>query len=196
MTTMDNRALLYGDLSEEPSYSHAVGSTRMYRCTLEVPRQSGTRDKIPLLIPEHLLSAMRDRIGVLGQLRGYSRQVNGKRHLFLCVLVRELVYEPAQNNNLVSLKAKLTRRPTYRTTPMGREIADLLLRVEREHGGVDCIPAIVWGGCARFARNLEKDQLLRLEGRVQSRAYMKRTPEGLIEEMVAFELSVNKLSLL
>ena len=78
---------------------------------------------------------------------------------------------------------------------MGREIADLLLRAERERGGEDCIPAIVWGGCARYARTLEKGQWLQLQGRIQSRPYMKQLENGSICELIAYELSVNKLRL-
>lgn len=192
---MDNRVQLFGTVAEAPAFSHAIGANRLYRCELEVPRLSGVLDRVPLLLPERLEPSMRGRVGVLGQLRGYSRQEEGRRRLRLMVLVKALLDGPAEANNLVELRAQLLRPPTYRKTPMGREIADLLLRAERERGGEDCIPAIVWGGCARYARTLEKGQWLQLQGRIQSRPYMKQLENGSICELIAYELSVNKLRL-
>ena len=192
---MDNRVQLYGTVAEPPAFSHAIGANRLYRCELEVPRLSGVLDRVPLLLPERLEPSMRGRVGVLGQLRGYSRQEEGRRRLRLMVLVKALLDGPAEANNLVELRAQLLRPPTYRKTPMGREIADLLLRAKRERGGEDCIPAIVWGGCARYARTLEKGQWLQLQGRIQSRPYMKQLENGSICELIAYELSVNKLRL-
>lgn len=192
---MDNRVQLFGTVAEPPAFSHAIGANRLYRCELEVPRLSGVLDRVPLLLPERLETSMRGRVGVLGQLRGYSRQEEGRRRLRLMVLVKALLDGPAEVNNLVELRAQLLRPPTYRKTPMGREIADLLLRAERERGGEDCIPAIVWGGCARYARTLEKGQWLQLQGRIQSRPYMKQLENGSICELIAYELSVNKLRL-
>lgn len=192
---MDNRVQLYGTVAEPPTFSHAIGANRLYRCELEVPRLSGVVDRVPMLLPERLEPSMRGQVGVLGQLRGYSRQEEGRRRLRLMVLVKALLDGPAEANNLVELRAQLLRPPTYRKTPMGREIADLLLRAERERGGEDCIPAIVWGGCARYARTLEKGQWLQLQGRIQSRPYMKQLENGSICELIAYELSVNKLRL-
>lgn len=131
---MDNRVQLFGTVAEPPTFSHAIGANRLYRCELEVPRLSGVLDRVPLLLPERLEPSMRGRVGVLGQLRGYSRQEEGRRRLRLMVLVKALLDGPAEVNNLVELRAQLLRPPTYRKTPMGREIADLLLRAEREPG--------------------------------------------------------------
>ncbi len=194
--TMDNRVQLCGNVLDAPVFSHTVGSTRIFKCTLQVPRKSGVCDHIPLLLPEYLAKQVcGGQLGVRGQLRGYLRRTEDGRRLLLRVLVRELFFEPLKDNNRVELCVRLLRPAVYRVTPMGREIADLLLRAQRERGW-DLIPAVVWGGCARFVRRLQKDQCLQLEGRIQSRTYMKRNREGWIEERVALELSIGRLLVL
>ena len=190
---MHNSALLCGVVAEKPAFSHEIAGSRLYRAALDVVRLSGTVDRVPLLLPERLAGLLAGEVLVRGQLRGYSRQEEGRRRLRLMVLVREAEEARPGPNNQVELEGSLLRPPNYRLTPMGREIADLLLRVERDRGGEDCIPAIVWGGCARYARSLRKGEKLRVRGRIQSRPYMKLQQDGSVREMTALELSICRL---
>ncbi|MDR2514905.1 MAG: single-stranded DNA-binding protein [Christensenellaceae bacterium] len=191
---MENRVYLLGRISSAAEFSHAIAGSAMYTCKLLVPRLSGTEDEVVLLFDGRFLPKMQGEIGLSGQLRGYSRLEEGRRRLKLMALVKSLTDQPEEDNNRVELEASLFRPPLYRQTPLGREITDLLLRVPRARGGDDIIPAIVWGGCARFAQGLQPGAPLRVTGRLQSRSYSKLLPSGEIQARTAYELSINQLS--
>ncbi|MDR3085276.1 MAG: single-stranded DNA-binding protein [Christensenellaceae bacterium] len=191
---MENRVYLSGRVSSAAEFSHAIAGSSMYTCKLLVPRLSGTQDEVVLLFDGRFLPEMQGESRIGGQLRGYSRQEGGRRRLKLMVLVKSVNGAPEEDNNRVQLSASLFRPPLYRQTPLGREITDLLLRVPRARGGDDIIPAIVWGGCARFAQGLQPGDPLQVTGRLQSRSYSKLLPSGQIEARTAYELSINQLS--
>ena len=138
---------------------------------------------------------MQGRVCVRGQLRGYTRQDADKRRLRLMVLVRAVDDESPQENNLIKLTGELAREVYYRKTPLGREIADLMLKVPRPYTGTDYIPCVVWGRCARFCAHLSKGARLKVAGRMQSREYVKLTEDG-EEKHTAYELSIGRLTVL
>lgn len=191
---MDNLAIMCGNIVDRPQLSHTIAGSDMYSCRMEIPRLSGVVDEIPLLFSSNFLGAMQGHVSLEGRLRGYTRQEQEKRRLHLMVLVKQIQSQTPPENNLVELHAQLYKEPIYRQTPLGREIADLLLRVPRERGGYDYIPSIVWGGCARFSRQLSVGDTLHVFGRMQSRLYTKQLDDGLFEEKTAFELSINRLN--
>lgn len=193
---MCNEVMLYGDITQEPVYSHESTSGAIYGAKIRVKRRSGVADEIPLLLDAALIPQITGRVGIKGCLRGYSRFIEGKKRLFIAVYVDGVLPGDVADQNNVSLNATLMHAPVYRQTPMGREICDLLLCIRRPNGrGCDIVPAIVWGGCARFCRTLEKGAPLHAEGRLQSRQYMKRTQEDVIEERTTYELSISQLQL-
>lgn len=192
---MDNAAQLCGEIVSPPVFSHESHGVRLYQCAIAVPRLSGVLDTVVLLVPEALTERMQGRVCVRGQLRGYTRQDADKRRLKLMVLVRTADGETPQENNLIELTGELAREVYYRRTPLGREIADLMLRVPRPYTGTDFIPCVVWGRCARFCSHLKKGAKLKAAGRMQSREYIKRTEDG-EEKHTAYELSIGKLTVL
>ena len=192
---MDNAAQLCGEIVSPPVFSHESHGVRLYQCRIAVPRLSGVLDTVVLLAPEALTGRMQGRVHVRGQLRGYTRQDADKRRLRLMVLVRAVDDESPQENNLIELTGELAREVYYRKTPLGREIADLMLKVPRPYTGTDYIPCVVWGRCARFCSHLSKGARLKVAGRMQSREYVKLTEEG-EEKHTAYELSIGRLTVL
>ena len=192
---MNNAAILHGRIATPPVFSHHVKNVNLYQCCIAVRRLSGVEDTVVLLFPESLLPYMNGTVTVRGQLRGYTRQERDKRRLLLMVLVRSVSQDVPEENNSISLIGELVRAVGFRVTPLGREIADLMLKVTRPYTGTDYIPCVVWGRCARFCSHLEKGALLQVTGRMQSREYVKSTPCG--EEIrTAYELSIGKLTVL
>ena len=192
---MDNAAQLCGEIVSPPVFSHESHGVRLYQCRIAVPRLSGVLDTVVLLAPEALTGRMQGRVHVRGQLRGYTRQDADKRRLRLMVLVRAVDDESPQENNLIELTGELAREVYYRKPPLGREIADLMLKVPRPYTGTDYIPCVVWGRCARFCSHLSKGARLKVAGRMQSREYVKLTEEG-EEKHTAYELSIGRLTVL
>ena len=178
-----------------PVFSHESHGVRLYQCRIAVPRLSGVLDTVVLLVPEALTGRVQGRVHVRGQLRGYTRQDADKRRLRLMVLVRAVDDETPQENNLIELTGELAREVYYRKTPLGREIADLMLKVPRPYTGTDYIPCVVWGRCARFCSHLSKGARLKVAGRMQSREYVKLTEDG-EEKHTAYELSIGRLTVL
>ena len=192
---MNNAAVLHGMIVTPPVFAHSVKSVNLYQCCIAVSRLSGVADTVVLLFPESLVSRMKGTVTVHGQLRGYTRQDKEKRRLLLMVLVRAVEEAVPEENNRIELTGELVREVYYRTTPLGREIADLMLKVPRPYSGTDYIPCVVWGRCARFCSHLKKGVQLQVTGRMQSREYVKMTEHG-PETRTAYELSIGKLTVL
>ena len=134
-------------------------------------------------------------ICALGQFRSYNKLEDGKSRLMLTVFVRELLdTQPDKNPNSIVLSGYICKPPVYRTTPFNREIADLLIAVNRSYNKSDYIPAIAWGRNARFVRNLTVGDKVALSGRIQSREYQKKQPDESFVSMTAYEVSISKLA--
>ena len=133
-----------------------------------------------------------------GQFRSYNRHEENRNHLILSMFVRELEFIDeigGRKPNSIFLDGYICKQPVYRMTPLGREIADLLLAVNRAYGKSDYIPCICWGRNARFAGKLEVGERIQVWGRIQSREYQKKVGDELVVNRVAYEVSVNKLEL-
>jgi len=200
----NNQVSMIGEIVSDFRYSHEVYGEGFYMVEIAVNRLSSNADFIPLMISERLIDTERDYMGqivrVTGQFRSYNRHEERKNRLVLSVFVRELEFldeiEDGENTNLICLEGFICKEPVYRKTPLGREIADVLLAVNRSYGKSDYIPCICWGRNARFASGFEVGSHIYLEGRIQSREYVKKISEEETERRVAYEVSVNKLDLI
>ncbi len=164
-----------------------------------MPRLSGAEDFLPITLSERLLIDEPIAAGSIlcldGQLRSYNKVVEGSGRLLITAFAQRLLPEEDEENpNRVQLTGALCKAPSYRTTPFGREIADLMLAVNRSYGKSDYIPCITWGRTARYAANLKIGDKVQLVGRFQSRNYQKQLPDGTILNKVAYEVSVSRLS--
>ena len=197
----NNQVNVYGEVISDFTFSHEVYGEGFYTLQLSVRRLSNVFDTIPLMVSERLIDVKQDYRGKFieasGQFRSYNRHEEQKNRLVLSVFVREISFmeeEPdGTKTNSIWLDGYICKEPIYRKTPLGREIADLLLAVNRPYGKSDYIPCICWGRNARYASGFEVGEHVQLLGRIQSREYVKRISDTETEKRVAYEVSVSKL---
>lgn len=197
----NNQVSMIGEIVSEFTFSHEVFGEGFYMLELSVKRLSDSSDIIPVMISERLVDVTEDYVGeyirVSGQFRSYNRHEEKKNRLVLSVFARELEFieEEVENakTNQIFLDGYICKPPVYRKTPLGREIADLLIAVNRPYGKSDYIPCICWGRNARFASSFEVGGHAQIWGRIQSREYVKKLNEFESERRVAYEVSVSKL---
>ena len=171
---------------------------------VKVERLSDSSDIIPLMVSERLIDVKADYRGqlimVTGQFRSYNRHEERKNRLVLSVFAREIEFvdeiEESAKTNQIYLDGYICKEPVYRKTPLGREIADLLLAVNRPYGKSDYIPCICWGRNARFAGKLEVGEHVAVWGRIQSREYQKKLENDEVINRIAYEVSVSKMECL
>lgn len=200
----NNQVVIMGEIVSDFVYSHEIFGEGFYMVDVNVPRLSDSSDIIPLMVSERLIDVGEDYKGlnimVQGQFRSYNRHEERKNRLVLSVFAREIEFvdetPESSKTNQIYLDGYICKEPIYRKTPLGREIADLLLAVNRPYGKSDYIPCICWGRNARFASNFSVGTRCEIWGRIQSREYMKRLSEEDAEKRVAYEVSVSKLELM
>ena len=197
-TEKNNKVYLYGEIVSEAQFSHEVYGEGFYEFKVRVMRLSGQADILPVTVSERIMTEdmkIGSYICALGQFRSYNKLEGGRSRLMLTVFVRELLdSQPGKNPNSVVLSGYICKPPVYRTTPFNREIADLLVAVNRSYNKSDYIPAIAWGRNARFVRNLSVGDKIALSGRIQSREYQKKQPDESFLTMTAYEVSISKLA--
>jgi single-stranded DNA-binding protein len=198
-TEKNNKVYVAGEIVSDAKFSHEVYGEGFYEFFVQVLRLSGQADILPVTLSERLIQgAMLSKgktIFAVGQFRSYNKIENGKSRLMLTVFVRELLEElPDKNPNSILLSGYICKPPVYRTTPFNREIADVLVAVNRAYNKSDYIPCIAWGRNARFVKNLTVGDKIAISGRIQSREYQKKLSETEIKTMTAYEVSVSKLA--
>ena len=200
----NNQVTIMGEIVSGFSYSHEIFGEGFYMVEVKVQRLSDSFDVIPMMVSERLIDVTADYRGyfveVNGQFRSYNRHEERKNRLVLSVFAREISFveeiEESAKTNQIYLDGYICKTPIYRKTPLGREIADLLLAVNRPYGKSDYIPCICWGRNARFASGFEVGERCSIWGRIQSREYMKKIDEEQVEKRVAYEVSVSKLEVI
>ncbi len=198
-----NSAVISGKIETEPVFSHEVYGEGFYCFPVSVMRLSNTYDTIPVIVSERLMDISEYRAGrfvrIEGQFRSYN-SLNGGPRLSLMVFAREIDFieerERMQDINQVVLNGFICKPPVYRTTPFNREITDILLAVNRAYNKSDYIPCISWGRNARYCGKRQVGDNVRITGRIQSRKYQKKLPDGSVLDKVAYEVSISKLELL
>lgn len=206
----ENRAVLTGRVLSEPAFSHKTYGESFYMVTMGIVRKSGYEDMIPLMISERLICSMDleqgSEIAVVGQIRTYNQQIDGRNRLMIVLFVKELEWvsdrfdgETAESKgeapmiNTVYLEGFVCKKPVRRTSPLGREICDIMLAVNRMYNKSDYIPCIAWGRNAVYGGDLEVGTKLYIEGRLQSRQYKKYDDEGAVNVRTAYEVSIMRV---
>ncbi len=195
----NNKVFISGEILSDAEFSHEVYGEGFYEMNVLVKRLSGQGDILPVTISERLISDKDLKVGVtinaIGQFRSYNKLVDGKSKLMLTVFVRELLDDaPIKNPNSIVLTGYICKPPIYRTTPFNREIADILIAVNRSYNKSDYIPCIAWGRNARFAKNLAVGERIAISGRIQSREYQKKVSDDDVKTLTAYEVSISKLA--
>ena len=205
----NNSLVLVGKITDEKKFSHEIYGEKFYSFNLSVPRLSGNADVIPITISERLFKedelVVDKKVRVKGQFRSYNSYEKEKNRLILTVFAKDIEFLENQEDEVTASKEFLSNEvvlvgyickpPIYRQTPFGREIADILLAVNRAYNKSDYIPCIAWGRNARFCSKMDVGTEVRLIGRVQSRNYEKKHEDGTIEPRVAYEVSIASLEL-
>lgn len=200
----NNQVTLSGEIVSNFEFSHEVYGEGFYTAMLASERKSGQKDIIPIMVSDRLIDVKADWAGrfvkISGQFRSYNKHEENKNRLILSVFVTRFeeweedgTIRPSDENH-ISIDGYICKPTNYRKTPLGREIADILLAVNRPYGKSDYIPCICWGRNARFAGGLEVGTRLQIEGRIQSREYQKRISDVEYETRIAYEVSVSKLT--
>ena len=200
----NNQASIIGEVVSDFVFNHEIFGEKFYNLHVEVPRLSGVNDIIPLMVSERLIDVTQSYIGqyiaVSGQFRSYNKQDEDKIRLILSLFVREIEFvdeiEENSKTNQIFLDGYICKQPVCRKTPLGREIADLILAVNRPYGKSDYIPCISWGRNARYASGFETGTRCRVWGRIQSREYMKKIADDQLVKRFAYEVSVSKVEVL
>lgn len=187
-----NQITLRGSMLSLPAFSHENHGKKFYRFTLEVPRLSGTADYLPIVAEQAIVDAIDPSGGsmltVTGQVRSHNIRTGGVRHLLIFVFAASILAEEGEPVNDLIVEGPLCKEPTYRRTPLGREICDVMLAVPRAFRRADYLPCILWGRIAQQASQCHTRDVIRIYGRLQSRNYTKITEEG-PQERTAYEIS-------
>ena len=198
----NNNVEIGGRIVSDLEFSHELFEEKFYKFTLQTQRLSNLYDDIPVIISERsidLTSLTKDKIvHITGQFRSYNQQVDGKSKLVLSIFVKDI--KLTEDDSILTLNdaefaGYICKPAIYRKTPLGREIADVLLAVNRSYKKSDYIPCILWGRNAKFCENIEVGTMVKLTGRIQSRKYEKRLADGTVIPKVAYEVSVAKFSI-
>ena len=206
----NNHITLVGKITDEKKFSHEIYGEKFYTFDLSVPRLSGNADIIPVTISERLFKdedlVIDKKVKITGQFRSYNSYENEKNRLILTVFAKDIEFLPNQEEEIVASKdlvsnevvltGYICKTPIYRQTPFGREIADILLAVNRAYNKSDYIPCITWGRNARYCSKMPVGTEVKVIGRVQSRAYEKKHDDGTVEQKVAYEVSISNLEVI
>lgn len=192
----NNRAELCGTPLSRPVISHECRQARFFTFPLAVCRSSGVNDVINIVAPEALLSGAEptegDKLELTGEIRSYNNKSGVGSRLIITMYAKTIAAVYGDDENLVSIRGTICKEPTYRKTPMGREICDLMIAVNRKYGRSDYLPCIAWGARARDASQWAVGDHVALSGRLQSRSYIKRTGDD-VAEKTAYEISIAEI---
>lgn len=198
----NNEVKVSGIIKGNFEFSHEVCGEKFYRGHIQANRASGFVDEVPILISERIINVNDSwngrRVRVSGQFRSYNQHIDDKAKVVLNVFVEEIeeIEEMAADENEIELIGFVCKAPTYRKTPLGREISDLLIAVNRPYGRSDYIPCVAWGRNARYTHSFELDKKIHISGRVQSREYTKKLSENESEIRTAYEVSIGMLEVI
>lgn len=200
----NNKVLVYGEIVSEIQFINETHGERFFEFNVKVQRLSGVFDILPIRISSRLIFEREligrklnkgDMISLVGQFRSFNKNENGKSKLVLTIFANAILDDLSKKTNEIYLKGYLCKPTNYRITPLNREVADLLIAVNRKHKRSDYIPCIAWGRNARFVENLNVGDKIEIYGRIQSREYQKKISETETKTMTAYEVSISSLSI-
>ncbi len=189
----NNIVKVRGKLVEELKYSHTIMGEGFFEGKIEIKRLSDESDILPITVSERLSLNVKvgEFVTIVGQLRSYNREEDGHSKLMLTVFARKISDDCEEEYNNINLIGYICKPPVFRTTPFGREIADVLLAVNRSYNKSDYLPCIAWGRNARFIKDMQVGEKIEITGRVQSRQYQKKDENGETIIKTAYEISIN-----
>ena len=196
-----NKVHVIGRVKEDPQFDHEVCGEKFFKVHISIERTSGTIDLIPCLLSERLGGIEKikpgAKVNIYGSFRSFNDRNGEKSRLILNIFAEYVdIVDEECDFNRIDVEGFICKTPVYRITPNGRDIADILLAVNRAYGKSDYIPCICWGRNARYAESLEVGTCLKIKGRIQSREYIKQISEDCSEQRTAYEVSISKMEVL
>lgn len=200
----NNHVTITGSVNREAEFSHEAHGTKFYIFFVAISRMSKNTDEIPVMVADHIFDVEKICIGqkikIHGQFRSYNRYEEERSKLLLSVFAQEVevldIDQRGMETNQIALEGHICKPPVYRKTPLGREISDVFMAVNRSYGKSDYIPCICWGRDARLAADYHVGSHVKVTGRIQSREYIKKLSDTEEETRIAYEISVNKIDLI
>ncbi len=195
----DNEARIVGYVASDLEFSHMVHTEGFYRFVVMCDRLSDNKDTIVVTVSERILDGLSiacgTKVEAIGQFRSYNNYSGEGSKLILTLFAKDLrlADDCERCENEIFLNGYICKPVVYRVTPFGREIADVLVAVNRAYNKSDYIPCIAWGRNAKFVNTLSVGTNIRIWGRMQSRNYQKRISEEEIVTKTAYEVSVSKI---
>lgn len=197
----NNKVTIMGEVVSGFTFSHEIFGEGFYMMDVRCQRLSENFDTVPVMVSERLMDVEKDYSGQLisisGQFRSYNRHEEQKNRLILSVFAREIEFldevPGGSESNQIFLDGYICKKPVYRKTPLGREIADVLLAVNRPYGKSDYLPVIFWGRNARYATYFKVGERMCVWGRIQSREYVKKLDDERTETRTAYEVSASRI---
>jgi len=200
--SLNNVVKIGGTIASNLEFSHEIYDERFYKFFVDVERLSDLKDSLPVIVSERIIDINNIKIGdsvlVEGQFRSYNELNDVKSKLVLSIFAKEIKLsneEDVSKINDIILEGFICKKPIYRKTPLGREISDMLVAVNRSYKKSDYIPCILWGRNAKYSETLEVGTKVKLSGRVQARVYEKKQVDGESIKHIAYEISVAKFGL-
>lgn len=194
-----NKIILAGKVYTEPEFSHEFKGKEFYKFYLETIRSSGTPDILPVMVDKSLLGEFKkdDYVKLIGEIRTRNTQNEDGVKLEIKVHVKEFVPYENEDENDATLEGYICKNSFVRKTPFGRKIADVIVASHRipnqKIPTTDYIPCIFWSYAAGEVELLPLGSLVSVHGRLQSRNYKKKLPDGTVENRVAYEFSVSEM---
>lgn len=199
---LSNVVKIGGIVVKDVEFSHEIYDEKFYKFYVEVERLSQLKDILPIIVSERVTEIDNIKVGdavmIDGQIRSYNEMNEVRSKLILSIFAKELqilTKEEVSKINDITLEGFICKKPIYRKTPLGREISDMLIAVNRSYKKSDYIPCILWGRNAKYSETLEVGTKVRLSGRVQAREYEKKQEDGTVKKQVAYEISVSKFGI-
>ena len=178
----------------EIEFSHIYKNESFYRVWVSAERLSGSVDKIPTIVSVVLLDLKQIGPGCNVAIEGAYRSQNVNHRLKLQIVAKRIELSCETHINKVFLDGYICMQPVYRKTPLGREVTEAMIAVNRPNKKTDYIPCIFWGRNTQYVSTLAIGVHLSLDGRIQSRGYQKQI-NGTDFKMTAYEVSASNVYL-
>lgn len=194
---MANKIEISGRIVQKPKFSHKVYGESFYEFSISSERHSGTCDVVPCLVSETLVNEINEneQIMLFGEIRSCTKKIDGKSKLLVHIFVEATGEYKGRDKNIVKLQGFICKQPVFRTTPLGKDIADVFIVSKRQRiRKTDYLPCIAWGRNALRASNMSSRTVVNVFGRFQSRSFEKKCENGKTQAMVAYEISLNSIS--
>lgn len=181
------------------------GKENLYRFICSVERQSGVSDNVIIIVSEAVIDTEEKGKAIEALKVGTDIIYTGKPQtmrntetdqidVFVLADYVRTGYAAPQNDIRI-ISGTVARPVKHRLTPKGKPITDIMVKIPSVFAeNFMCnIPVVAWYKEATAAAELKEGDIIRIEGRLQSRQYVKNF-DGFEEWKETTEISANKIT--